>query len=635
VLVLILVIGMVRITPADPVLAASFIVTNKNDSGPGSLRQALFNAVSGDTITFAPSLAGQTNTLTSTLLINKDLTMDGSGLASRVSISGNDNVSVLLVDPGVTLTIKSLIIRNGKAINGGGIYNNGGTLNVTDSLFTANNAISDPYFVGNGEGGAIYSRGGLTLTNTTFDSNNASRGGALSCMGGTIAVTDSTYISNSALSDSGGDGGAIYENCNLAILNSTFSANTAAHYGGAVLSDNDINPVEITNSTFYGNTALSGSGGAIANYGGLVIRNSTFSNNNASNGGALRNGIGGILSLRNSILANSIGGVDCLKSDGSPAIENLNNLIETTGADVESCGTPLLSIDPRLGALGANGGFTQTMALRQGSPAINAGDDARCPATDQRGISRPYGSHCDLGAYEYDKKNGNDATGVFRPTNGALYLKNQNTTGFADVQINYGIAGDYPIVGDWDGNGTVTIGIYRNGSFYLRNENTIGFADTVFPFGQPGDQPVAGDWDGDGITTVGVYRNGTFFLRNQNNSGAPSAIFGLGIPGDVGIAGDWDGDGKDTTGVFRPSNGALYLKNQNTTGFADVQINYGIAGDKPVTGDWDNDGVDTIGVYRNGQFLLRNSNTIGFAEIVFGLGIPGDMPIAGNWDGKP
>ncbi len=230
-----------------------------------------------------------------------------------------------------------------------------------------------------------------------------------------------------------------------------------------------------------------------------------------------------------------------------------------------------------------------------------------------------------------------DTAGVFRPSNGALYLKNSNNTGFADVAINYGLPGDYPIVGDWDGNGTATIGIYRNGVFYLRNANTIGFADIVFAFGAPGDQPIAGDWNNDGIDTVGVYRSAaiTFYLRNSNSSGAPSASFALGNPGDVGIAGDWNGDGFDTTGVFRPSNGALYLKNTNITGFADIQINYGIGGDKPVTGDWNNDGVDTIGIYRNGTFYLRNSNTIGFADLVFALGVNGDMPIAGNWDATP
>jgi hypothetical protein len=232
---------------------------------------------------------------------------------------------------------------------------------------------------------------------------------------------------------------------------------------------------------------------------------------------------------------------------------------------------------------------------------------------------------------------GGDTTGIFRPSNGLLYLKNANTTGFADIAINYGTAGDYPVAGDWDGNGTATIGIYRNGSFYLRNSNTLGFADLVFTFGQLGDQPVAGDWNGDGIDTVGVYRpsTGQFLLRNSNTSGIPELSFYLGNLGDVGIAGDWDGDGIDTTGVFRPSNGVIFLKNTNNTGFADVALNYGLAGDQPATGDWNGDGQDTIGVYRNGQFLLRNSNTNGFAEIVFGLGLPGDMPIAGDWDGKP
>jgi len=225
--------------------------------------------------------------------------------------------------------------------------------------------------------------------------------------------------------------------------------------------------------------------------------------------------------------------------------------------------------------------------------------------------------------------------GVFRPTNGALYLKNSNATGFADIQINYGLGGDYPITGDWNGDGIDTIGIYRNGYFYLRNSNTIGFADIVFSFGMPGDQPVAGDWNNDGIDSIGIYRNGVFYLRNLNTTGMPELTFALGVPGDVGIAGDWDGDGVDTTGVFRPSNGALYLKSTNATGYADVQINYGQGGDRPVTGDWNNDGTDTIGVYRNGSFYLRNSNTIGFADIVFALGVPGDMPIAGNWDGKP
>ena len=230
-----------------------------------------------------------------------------------------------------------------------------------------------------------------------------------------------------------------------------------------------------------------------------------------------------------------------------------------------------------------------------------------------------------------------DTTGVFRPTNGLLYLKNSNSSGFADAALNYGLPGDYPVVGDWDGDGTVTIGIYRNGYFYLKNSNTLGFAEIVFPFGQPGDQPIAGDWNGDGVDTIGIFRpsTGQFLLRNSNGEGNAEMSFYLGNVGDVGIAGDWDGDGLDTTGVFRPSNGVIFLKNKNEDGFADAALNYGLPGDMPAIGDWDNDGIDTIGVYRTGQFMLRNSNTNGFAEIIFGLGNPGDMPIAGNWDGLP
>ena len=89
-----------------------------------------------------------------------------------------------------------------------------------------------------------------------------------------------------------------------------------------------------------------------------------------------------------------------------------------------------------------------------------------------------------------------DTTGVFRPNNGALYLKNTNATGFADIQINYGLPGDQPITGDWNNDGVDTIGIYRNGTFYLRNTNTIGFADLVFALGINGDMPIAGNWDG-------------------------------------------------------------------------------------------------------------------------------------------
>jgi hypothetical protein len=91
---------------------------------------------------------------------------------------------------------------------------------------------------------------------------------------------------------------------------------------------------------------------------------------------------------------------------------------------------------------------------------------------------------------------GIDTTGVFRPSNGMIFLKNKNESGLADVALNYGIPGDKPVTGDWNDDGVDTIGVYRNNTFYLRNSNTNGFAELVFVLGLPGDMPIAGDWDG-------------------------------------------------------------------------------------------------------------------------------------------
>ena len=471
-------------------------------------------------------------------------------------------------------------------------------------------------------GGMRVFLGSPTLSNLIFTSNTAYAGGGIVLDNSNSILTNVTFNGNST--SFGGGGGMLVVAGTPTLRNVTFNGNLAESGGGMATSN--ASPF-LENVTFNGNI-VSGYGGGM--YNGLsdsILKNVTFSGNTAAiSGGAIFNDESNPI-ITNGILWGNTGGEITNILGGSPVVTY--SIVQGGYA-----GTGNLNADPLLGVLANNGGYTQTMALGAGSPAINTGTDIGCPATDQRGVARPQGSHCDIGAYEL-RPDGTDTAGVFRPSNGLLYLKNANTTGFADVAINYGTGGDYPIVGDWDGNGTATIGIYRNGSFYLRNSNTLGFADIVFAFGTAGDQPVAGDWDGDGIDTIGVYSNGQFLLRNSNSAGVANMSFFLGNPGDVGIAGDWNGDGMDTTGVFRPSNGIIFLKNANTTGFADIALNYGLAGDMPVTGDWNNDGIDTIGVYRNAQFLLRNSNTIGFAEIVFGLGNPGDMPISGNWDGIP
>jgi hypothetical protein len=235
-----------------------------------------------------------------------------------------------------------------------------------------------------------------------------------------------------------------------------------------------------------------------------------------------------------------------------------------------------------------------------------------------------------------------DTIGLYRPAISAFYLRNSNTSGFPDLSISYGAAGDIPVVGDWDGSGTTTIGLYRisNSTFYLRNSNTAGFPDIAIPFGDGpgGDLPIVGDWDGDGVWTIGVYRpsTSTFYLRNSNTPGFPDLSIPYGAPGDLPIVGDWDGNGTTTIGLYRPSGSIFYLRNSNTIGFPDLSIPYGAAGDLPIVGDWDGNGSVTIGLYRptGSIFYLRNSNTQGFPDLSIPFGAAGDRPLAGDWDGQ-
>ncbi len=214
-------------------------------------------------------------------------------------------------------------------------------------------------------------------------------------------------------------------------------------------------------------------------------------------------------------------------------------------------------------------------------------------------------------------------------TDGTWLLKENLTDGAATSTFAYGNPGDYPVTGDWNGDGTHTVGVVRGYSWFLRNTNTTGIADISFDYGNPGDQPIAGDWNGDGKATAGVVRGYTWYLRNTNTTGIADVSFGYGNPTDTVIVGDWDGNGTVTPGVVR--NGLFYLRNSNTTGVANTTFAYGNPGDQVVIGDWDGNGTYTPGVVRpdlvnGGQtWYLRNSNTTGVADVVFnfkGTGAP-------------
>jgi hypothetical protein len=216
-------------------------------------------------------------------------------------------------------------------------------------------------------------------------------------------------------------------------------------------------------------------------------------------------------------------------------------------------------------------------------------------------------------------------------------LRNTNSAGPPDVTFEYGLSGDRAVVGDWDKNGTTTVGVRRSGDFYLRNSNSSGSPDLTFSFGNSEDLPVAGDWNNDGTDTIGVYRpsNRTFYLRNSNSGGSADITVDFGNNGDLPIVGDWNNDGTDTIGVYRPSNRTFYLRNSNSNGAADIAVDWGNPGDLPIVGDWNNDGTDTFGVYRPGStaFYMRNSNSSGAADISVVYGVSGDTPIVGDWNG--
>lgn len=203
----------------------------------------------------------------------------------------------------------------------------------------------------------------------------------------------------------------------------------------------------------------------------------------------------------------------------------------------------------------------------------------------------------------------------------------------------YGDPNDVPFVGDWNGNGIETVGLYRRstGFLFIRHSNTQGIADIEIYYGIPGDIPIAGDWTGTGTDTVGVYRpsNSTFYLRNSNTQGVADITIPFGQPGDQPIVGDWDGDGKDTIGVYRPSTRMVYLTNDLTTASVAISFSYSgtVAGDKVIAGDWNADGKDTLGVFRPSTrtFYLRDTFTQSAANIVFQFGSSWMNPVAGQW----
>jgi hypothetical protein len=218
---------------------------------------------------------------------------------------------------------------------------------------------------------------------------------------------------------------------------------------------------------------------------------------------------------------------------------------------------------------------------------------------------------------------------------GTFYLRNSNTTGAADITVAFGgAASDIPVVGDWNGDGIDTIGVYRSntGFFFLSDSNTAPAVNYTVLFGNPGDRPFAGRWDntmtGSGI---GVYRdsNGILYQKKTLTTGFDDFFAIFGNPGDQPVAGDWEGNGFDSIGVYRSSNQTWYLSNNSTPSgivFSDIDFVWDAGFQEVIVGDWDANATSTVG-YLNGQtgvFFLKDT-------ALFAFGPTNSKPIAGKW----
>ncbi len=233
--------------------------------------------------------------------------------------------------------------------------------------------------------------------------------------------------------------------------------------------------------------------------------------------------------------------------------------------------------------------------------------------------------------------------GLVNPDTGEWHLDDGSGT---VTTFYYGNPGDYPFMGDWDGDGIDTPGLYRqsDGFVYLRNSNSEGVADTTFFFGNPGDVPLAGNFNGCGCDTVAIYRpsEARFYIITElgedgGGLGAADYSFLFGDAGDKPVVGDWDGDGIDEIGLHRESSGFFYYRDTLTTGIADGQFYFGDPDDRFVSGDWGiPDGMETPGLFRpsNRVFSSRHSLTQGNADYEFTWTGAGStwLPVAGRFD---
>lgn len=236
--------------------------------------------------------------------------------------------------------------------------------------------------------------GSVTISGVTLKNGNAHAGGAIySASESTLTLEDSHLLDNDASS-----GGALYVQGGLTVRRTTFEGNRAVANDGGAIFLGDAASAIIVNSTLTGNSAQGYGGGLVMSAGGspqAMITNSTIVSNTAGVGGGVSNNWNGTLTLRNTIVAHN-------SQNCSGSIANGGNNLQYPGTTCAG----FASADPLLRPLGNNGASTPTYGLEPASPAIDQGNNAACPSTDQRGVARPQDGDgtgaavCDIGAVE-------------------------------------------------------------------------------------------------------------------------------------------------------------------------------------------------------------------------------------------
>src|SRR6476660_437207 len=404
-------------TTGMPAYATTITVTNTNDSGPGSLRQALADVQNGDTIVFKLGGAATISLTSGELVINKDIAVNGPGanLLTIARAQGAPSFRIFNVVPVHTVTIQGQTITNGHTnaspVSGGGIYNDHSNVTVNKCVLTDNSARSRGGFNGGGIGnhGGFSGSASLTINDSIISDNNVKDGITANVGGGiynygvhgsaTVTINNSTISGNQAFQGGGlfSDGGVTGSTAVVTISNSTISGNSADQLAGAIVNQGNEGgqaTVTVTNSTFAGNSSCNCNfwAGAIFNSGNQPPK-------------------GAILEMGNTIFKGGLTTQRNIYNQGGVVISDGYNLTNDAGVLNTNVGVggfnapgDQINTDTLLGPLQDNGGSKLTRALLPGSPAIDAGDPYFTPPPffDQRGpgFDRVVNGRIDKGSFE-------------------------------------------------------------------------------------------------------------------------------------------------------------------------------------------------------------------------------------------